>query len=204
MGAGTPADGILTGHGRRGWQSRRLPRVEYPQAAGNLGVQRLDLCIQEVEVGPLHDQYPAMMVAHEASERLLQQGDLRRLRPLANAAIVAGSAQPSTTAASWMFARSSTPCTRSLSRLRTRSETTSAPAPNAGIIAACLDSHEYNTVFMCLGALAEHDTYGGISGRHGWLLIPSPTRYSAMIPRNMSLICPCYINIMLIYSSLYV
>ena len=75
-----------------------------------------------------------MMVAHEASERLLQQGDLRRLRPLANAAIVAGSARPSTTAAkiarpdtpmisrataaSLMFARSSTPGTRSLSWLR--------------------------------------------------------------------------------------
>jgi hypothetical protein len=31
----------------------------------------------------------------------------------------------------------------------TRRETTSAPAPNAGIIAACLDSYEYNT-FACV------------------------------------------------------
>jgi hypothetical protein len=86
----------------------------------------------------------------------------------------------------------------------TRRETTSAPAPHAGMIAACLDSHGYDTFFMRLGALVGHDTYAGISGRHGWLLPPSPTRHSALIPRNMPLICHCYINIMLIYSSLYV
>jgi hypothetical protein len=86
----------------------------------------------------------------------------------------------------------------------TRRETTSAPAPHAGMIAACLDSHGYDTFFMRLGALVGHDNYAGISGRHGWLLPPSPTRHSALIPRNMPLICHCYINIMLIYSSLYV
>ena len=50
--------------------------------AGDLGPQRVERCLQEVDVGQLHGQPLPMMVPYQPGQRLLQYGDLAPQTPL--------------------------------------------------------------------------------------------------------------------------